>query len=114
MASFKKDLSILIEEGMFAANNEKIRFIFKRSDLLKGDIGYLDLSTRSYNALKRAGANTIEDITERWDSLDKMRGAGKNIVKEIKNKYIEYYYNQLDNPSMAEFWLDTIQATKGM
>ena len=46
----------------------------------------LDLSVRSYNCLKRAGINTIEDLTNKTESqMLKIRNLGMKSFKEIKN-----------------------------
>lgn len=40
----------------------------------------LDLSVRSYNCLKRAGINTVEELTEKTeDDMMKVRNLGKKI-----------------------------------
>ena len=45
----------------------------------------LDLSVRSYNCLKRAGIQTVEELTQRTeDEMMRVRNLGKN--KEVKDK----------------------------
>lgn len=54
------------------------------------DIGTLDLSVRAYNALKRGGVRTVGDLTERTvEELGRIRGMGKNTLKEITDKLHE-------------------------
>ena len=44
----------------------------------------LDLSVRSFNCLKRAGINTVEDLTNRSeDDMMKVRNLGKKSLDEV-------------------------------
>lgn len=48
-------------------------------------IEYLDLSVRSYNVLKRAGINYIEDIlTRSYDDMARVRNMGRRSLQEIQ------------------------------
>lgn len=50
----------------------------------------LDLSVRSYNCLKRAGIQTVFDLTEKSEAeMMKVRNLGKKSLKEVKEKLIE-------------------------
>jgi len=47
----------------------------------------LDLSVRSYNCLKRAGINTVEELIKRTEQdIMKVRNLGKKSLQEIKEK----------------------------
>ena len=47
----------------------------------------LDLSVRSYNCLKRAGIQTVQELILRTeDDLSKVRNMGKQSIKEVKDK----------------------------
>lgn len=47
----------------------------------------LDLSVRSYNCLKRAGINTVEDLTNRTEEdMMKVRNLGRKSLEEVFNK----------------------------
>lgn len=47
----------------------------------------LDLSVRSYNCLKRAGIQTVEELTQRTeDEMMRVRNLGKKSLKEVKDK----------------------------
>ena len=51
----------------------------------------LDLSVRSYNCLKRAGIQTILELTDRTEEdMMKVKNLGKKSLKEIKEKLIAY------------------------
>jgi DNA-directed RNA polymerase subunit alpha len=50
----------------------------------------LDLSVRSYNCLKRAGIQTVEELTQKTeDEMMKVRNLGKKSLKEVKDKLTE-------------------------
>ena len=47
----------------------------------------LDLSVRSYNCLKRAGINTVQELTERTiEDMMKVRNFGKKSLEEVEKK----------------------------
>ena len=56
-------------------------------DEMNKSIDELELSVRSYNCLKRAGINTVEDLCEKtMDDLMKVRNMGRKSLDEILNK----------------------------
>ncbi|URL60710.1 DNA-directed RNA polymerase subunit alpha [uncultured bacterium] len=55
--------------------------------LLGKPIEELDLSVRSYNCLKRAGINTVQELTNKSESdMMKVRNLGQKSLDEVKNK----------------------------
>lgn len=62
----------------------------KKEKVLEMTIEELDLSVRSYNCLKRAGINTVEELTEKTeDDMMKVRNLGKKSLEEVKHKLAE-------------------------
>lgn len=50
----------------------------------------LDLSVRSYNCLKRAGIQTVEELTQKTeDEMMRVHNLGKKSLKEVKDKIYE-------------------------
>lgn len=50
----------------------------------------LDLSVRSYNCLKRAGIQTVDELTQKTeDEMMRVRNLGKKSLKEVKEKLEE-------------------------
>ncbi len=50
----------------------------------------LDLSVRSYNCLKRAGIQTVEELTQKSEEeMMRVRNLGKKSLKEVKEKLID-------------------------
>ena len=51
------------------------------------NIDELDLSVRSYNCLKRAGIQTVMELTQKTEEdMMKVRNLGKKSLKEVKEK----------------------------
>jgi len=58
-----------------------------KSTQLEMIIEELDLSVRSFNCLKRAGINTVEDLVNRTeDDMMKVRNLGRKSLEEVINK----------------------------
>ena len=58
--------------------------------ILDRTIEELDLSVRSYNCLKRAGINTVYDLTEKSEAeMMKVRNLGRKSLEEVKLKLID-------------------------
>ena len=54
------------------------------------NIDELELSVRSYNCLKRAGINTVEELTNRTpDDMMKVRNLGRKSLEEVLGKLKE-------------------------
>ncbi|MCX7773485.1 MAG: DNA-directed RNA polymerase subunit alpha [Clostridia bacterium] len=71
-----KNTEILVEKGEPA-----------RDKILEMTIEELDLSVRSYNCLKRAGINTVEDLTNKTeDEMMKVRNLGRKSLEEVVQK----------------------------
>ena len=71
-----KDTDVLIkrESGM-------------KAKMLEMTIEELDLSVRSYNCLKRAGINTVEDLAGKTEEdMMKVRNLGRKSLEEVLNK----------------------------
>ena len=54
---------------------------------LEMTIEELDLSVRSYNCLKRAGINTVQELTDKSEAdMMRVRNLGRKSLEEVKNK----------------------------
>ena len=59
----------------------------KKEKVLEITIEELDLSVRSYNCLKRAGINTVEELIKRnEDEMMKVRNLGRKSLEEVEHK----------------------------
>lgn len=58
--------------------------------VLEMTIEELDLSVRSFNCLKRAGINTVQELTEKTEEeMMKVRNLGKKSLEEVQHKLAE-------------------------
>lgn len=59
----------------------------QRNKVLEMTIEELDLSVRSFNCLKRANINTVQDLIEKTeDEMMKVRNLGRKSLEEVMNK----------------------------
>ena len=66
----------------------------KQVKLMELPIEEMDLSVRSYNCLKRAGLNTIQDLLKKSKSdMFKVRNLGAKSVEEVINKLESYGFS---------------------
>lgn len=82
-------LQMFVDLSEEAKDREVIveREITKKEKVLEMTIEELDLSVRSYNCLKRAGINNVEDLTNKTEEdMMKVRNLGKKSLEEVINK----------------------------
>ncbi len=62
----------------------------KKEKVMEMTIEELDLSVRSYNCLKRAGINTVQELTQRTEEdMMKVRNLGRKSLEEVQEKLAE-------------------------
>lgn len=62
----------------------------KKEKVLEMTIEELDLSVRSYNCLKRAGINTVQELTQKTEEdMMKVRNLGRKSLEEVQEKLEE-------------------------
>lgn len=62
----------------------------KKEKVLEMTIEELDLSVRSYNCLKRAGINTVQELaTKSEEDMMKVRNLGRKSLEEVQEKLAE-------------------------
>ena len=62
----------------------------EKEKVLEMNIDELELSVRSYNCLKRAGINTVEELTNRTsEDMMKVRNLGRKSLEEVLSKLKE-------------------------
>ena len=62
----------------------------EKEKVLEMNIDELELSVRSYNCLKRAGINTVEDLANKTEEeMMKVRNLGRKSLEEVLNKLAE-------------------------
>lgn len=74
-----------IEAEVMIENNET-----SKEKVLEMNIDELELSVRSYNCLKRAGINTVEELTNKTqEDMMKVRNLGRKSLEEVLSKLNE-------------------------
>ncbi|MDR3288691.1 MAG: DNA-directed RNA polymerase subunit alpha [Peptococcaceae bacterium] len=59
----------------------------EKDKIMEMTIEELDLSVRSYNCLKRAGINTVEELTQKTEEdMIKVRNLGRKSLEEVEQK----------------------------
>lgn len=79
-------LNLFIDLSESAKNTEimKEKEESKKEKVLETTIEELDLSVRSYNCLKRAGINTVQDLTNKSENdMMKVRNLGRKSLEEV-------------------------------
>ena len=62
----------------------------KKEKVLEMTVEELDLSVRSYNCLKRANINTVDELIQRTEEdMMKVRNLGKKSLEEVTGKLAE-------------------------
>ena len=62
----------------------------EKEKVLEMNIDELELSVRSFNCLKRAGINTVEELTSKTtEDMMKVRNLGRKSLDEVLNKLKE-------------------------
>ncbi len=82
-------LTLFVDLSEDAKNTEivKEKEESKKEKVLEMSIEDLDLSVRSYNCLKRAGINTVEDLANKSEEdMMKVRNLGRKSLDEVKYK----------------------------
>ena len=89
-AKIMNDLLMLFVDLSDDAKNTEIiveKEESKKEKVLEMTIEDLDLSVRSYNCLKRAGINTVEDLANKSEEdMMKVRNLGRKSLEEVINK----------------------------
>ena len=113
MTDLQRDIEVLINEGILT-ETDTIRFYFRYPKRMTGRIEKMYLGERANNCLRRAGIDSISQIRQNWDDLGKIRNSGKKTVKEIRNAYISYYYDLLNERERKEFLRDMVEFTNAL
>lgn len=66
----------------------------EKDKVLEMPIEEMELSVRSFNCLKRAGINTVGDLTmQTVEEMMKVRNLGKKSLEEVEKKLAELGYS---------------------
>ena len=69
-----------------------------KTKIMEMTIEELDLSVRSYNCLKRAGINSVQELVNKSeDEMMKVRNLGKKSLEEVQHKLVDLQLNLRDS-----------------
>lgn len=90
--ALKVELRKKIDELKYKIANPETTEIEKDDLVEYSKIEHLDLSVRSYRCLKRAGINTVGELTQKTEEeMMRVRNLGRKSLKEIKDKLFNLY-----------------------
>lgn len=75
-------------------------------------IDELNLKVRSSNVLKRQKVFTFGQLMDRFDDIAHYRNCGETSVKEIKNVFLQTWYESVDSETRIAFWEEFIELNK--
>lgn len=108
MRSFKDDVTLVLAQNNFKGTRLNFPISYKK-EFKEESIEILSLSMRAGNSLKRGNIFTIGDLVAKFDDLPKLRNCGISTVKEIKNVFLQAWYEQLEPEEVTAFWEEFIK-----
>lgn len=82
----------------------KIRMAIKIDrEFMNQKIEALGLLSRSETALKKFGINTCRDLAKQWERLELVPRLGEKSRKEVRNKFRDWYMEQLTTEELKDF-----------
>lgn len=108
MRCFKDDVTVVLATSNVKGDRLTFPLSFTK-EFKEESIEIMQLSARAGNSLKRGGVFTIGNMLEKFDNLGKLRNCGENSVKEIKNAFLQAWYEQLEPEQVTEFWEEFVK-----
>lgn len=108
MRNFTDDVTLVLVQNDLKGTQLTFPLTFKK-EFKEEKIEIMQLSVRAGNSLKRGNIFTIGSLLERFDSLQKLRNCGESTVKEIKNAFLQAWYETLEPEEVTEFWNEFIK-----
>ena len=106
--SFKDDLTyVLVNSNINRKQNLNFPLAFSK-EFKYLPIDDMNLSARASNVLKRYKVFTMQDLMDNMSNLYKYRNCGVGTVKEIKNRFLQFWYENIDEKLRTEFWEEFI------
>ena len=101
----EKNIGLVATLDQFYGVNIKVKIGYSRKVCETG-IDEMQLSVRSWNALRRAGVSTIGEVIDliMQDGLVKIRNLGKKSMSEIKTKILVEGFNDLSEAGKVMFF----------
>ena len=90
-------------------NRKDLQFPLVYSSIFgKTSVRELDLTERAKNVLGRNGISTMKDLMDSFDRIERFRSCGKQTVREIKNQFLQRWYETITDDECTKFWEEFI------
>lgn len=102
-------------DGVALKESPGARFVFPMymtQSMKEKSIDDLELKPRASNCLKRAGYNTVGDLTKAVSSgtsLMRIRGCGKDTVRDIMENLFLFQYNSLPSDRQDQYLMEVVK-----
>lgn len=112
MGNFSEDLTmVLINTDIQPHTRVEFPLVYSK-EFLEEPVDNLQLKTRAINALKRARIMTMTNLLDCFEDINHLRGCGVDTAKEIKNAFLDYWYDTLNPESKTRFWEEFIKVNE--
>ena len=100
-------ISAILKE---AYGNQKISIPFNDGDF-DVPLANLDLSVRSYNALRRHGLVTLDDVIKEFDKhgWSVIKNFGRTSAMEVFEKIIDFAWDNMSDAEKTDFLISVVE-----
>ena len=108
MMKFDEALTYVLANTNIERNNLNFPITYSKA-FGETSVREMDLSERAKNSLGRGNIHTMNELVANFDNISKLRSCGKTTVKEIKNSFLQRWYETLDDDQVTDFWEEFIK-----
>lgn len=108
MRNFIEDLMYVIGNSDIDGKKDLQFPLTYTKEFAEMSIREIDLSERSKNSLCRASITNMKSIMDNVERIAKIRNCGTKSAKEIKTRFMQKWYETLDENQVAAFWEEFI------
>ncbi len=108
MRSFKDDVTLVLAQNDLKGTQLTFPTWFTQ-EFKDTSIEVMSLNVRASNSLKHGNIFTMGTLLEKLNDLPKLRNCGAGSVKEIKNAFLQAWYETLEPEEVTEFWEEFIR-----
>lgn len=107
MRRFDEALTYVLSHTNINRNNLTFPLTYSK-EFGESNVREMNLSERAKNSLGRGNIHTMNELIANFDKITKLRSCGKTTVKEIKNSFLQRWYETLDDDQVTDFWEEFI------
>ena len=107
-SNFSRDLTLVL--GSIDLKSRHIEFpISVTKEFREKSIDDMFLKLRASNVLKRRKVNTFGQVIDNFEELAHFKNCGATTAKEIKNAFLQTWYDTLESGEKIKFWEEFIE-----